>query len=111
MTYSNNIIKLSNHFTLYIAIKDKIVFESELYNADVKFYLEQDYNLRYHFYVNDGQKVDEIIKEIGIVASNDIISMSDHEVDKKAMKMYLIACITIAIMILSIVIAEDTITQ
>jgi hypothetical protein len=106
MSDSNSIIKLSDHFILYIPLKDKIIFEHELRKATIKFYLESQYTFRYHFYTTDVLKVDKIIIDNGIVASNDIISISDYSDEKKVMKIYLRAFVIIAIFILAIIIWE-----
>ncbi len=100
-------IKLEDHFKLYILLRDKITFESELRNNGIEFYSGQkeqpiiDGGIRYFLLNSDRPKIDQIIIKNEIIANTETITVSDHRDDKKVMKLYLyVAGIVIAIMIL-----------
>ena len=106
MTYNTFDIKLQDHFKLYVLLKDKITFESELLNNEIHFYSnlnEQpiiDGGVRYFLLDSDRAKIDQIIIENEIMASTETIPTSDHRDNKKSIKLYFyIVAIVIVTMI------------
>ena len=89
-------IKLKEHYKLYVLLKDKIIFESELQKSRIKYYAEiseQPYidgGIRYFLLDSDMQNVDRIIKENGIVANTESLMIRDFGDQKKIMKMYVV---------------------
>ena len=102
-------IKYDNHFKLYILLKDKIVFESELINNGVQFYIDDQQALtgnemRYYLLDKDRPVIDKIIKDNEIIASTETIAIGDYRDQKKVMRLYLtiFAFLTIIMIIITI---------
>jgi hypothetical protein len=110
---NNPKILFLNHTKLYILLKDKITFESEMEKRNVDYYCDLK-NLttlengnRYLIQNIDRIKVDGILIENGIIAETETIQVSDYRDGKKAMNIYLkIAGIVFGIMILIIIIEK-----
>ena len=107
MSHNNFDIKLKEHYKLYVLLKDKIIFESELQKEGIKYYSEIneqpfiDGGIRYSLLDSDMEKVDVIIIKNGIVASTESILISDFRDEKKIMKLYItVAAVLIGIIIL-----------
>ena len=110
---SNFDIKLKKHYKLYVLLKDKIIFESELEKGGIKYYSEIneqpsiDGGIRYFLLDSDMKNVDQIITQNGIIASAESILVSDYRDEKKIMKLYLIiAGIIIGLIIFIILIGK-----
>ena len=107
LSENNFDIKLKEHFKLYVLLKDKIIFESELQKSGIKYYSEIneqpsiDGGIRYFLLDSDVKKIDRIIIENGIVANTESNLISDFRDEKKVMKLYIvIAGVVIGIFIL-----------
>ena len=106
-------IKLKEHYKLYVLLKDKIIFESELCKNGIKYYTEIneqpsiDNGIRYFLLDSDMENVDRIITENGIVANTESHLISDFRDEKKIMKLYVaLAGAIIGIIILIAVIGN-----
>lgn len=100
-------IKHKEHYKLYVLLKNKIIFESELQKRGIKYYAEIneqqsiDSGIRYFLLDSDVEKVDQIIMENGIVANTESHIISDFRDEKKVMKLYLaVAGVVIGFIIL-----------
>ena len=107
LSENNFDIKLKEHYKLYVLLKDKIIFESELEKNGIKYYTninEQpsiDGGIRYFFLDSDMENVDRIILENGIVANTESNLISDFRDEKKVMKLYItVVGVVIGIIIL-----------
>lgn len=95
MTKFNFDIKLKEHYKLYVLLKDKIIFESELQKKGIKYYTdinEQpsiDGGIRYFLLDSDMDSIDQIVIENGIVANTESHLISDFRNEKKVMKLYI----------------------
>lgn len=104
-------IKLRNHFKLSIALKDKIVFEAELNKNEIPFYVDDNpvFPTRYFLLDEDRDRIDDIIKITGIIASTDTIPMTDYADSKKVYKIYLYVVIVVVILFaIAMIITEIT---
>ncbi len=94
MTDNTFDIKLEDHFKLYVLLKDKITFESELRNNGIPFYanLNEQPNInggiRYFLLNSDRPKIDEIVIDNEIIANTETIPSSDYRDSKKVIKLY-----------------------
>lgn len=107
MERNNPEILFENHFKIYVLLKDKITFESELEKQNVEYYCDFENQpmlgdgIRYFILNNDRIKLDKIFTKNGIIAHTETIPTSNYRDGKKAMKFYLIiGGIVIGIMIL-----------
>lgn len=105
-------IKLKEHYKLYVLLKDKIIFESELHKSGIKYYAdikEQPYidgGIRYFLLDSDMESVDQIIIKNEIVAGSESNLITDFRDDKKVIKLYIFvagALVLIFILIILIV--------
>ena len=96
-------IKYKEHFKLYIPLRDKIIFDSELINHNIPFYIDDTIvgvNIRYFLEDKYREAIDKIICDNEIIASTETIVISDYHEGKKVQKLYLIiSLIVIAIML------------
>jgi len=102
-------IKYRNHFKLTIALKDKIVFEAELNKNGILFHLDDNplFPTRYFLLDEDRNRIDDIIKVTGIIASTDTIPMTDYGDSKKVYKIYLyVAVVVIILFAIAVIITE-----
>lgn len=96
LSENNFDIKLKEHYKLYVLLKDKIIFESELEKSGIKYYAEIneqpsiDGGIRYFLLDSDMENVDRIVKENGIVANTESNLISDFRDEKKVMKLYVV---------------------
>ncbi|MGK4568158.1 hypothetical protein [Flavobacterium sp. 3HN19-14] len=109
MVNKNFEIKYSNHFKLYVLLKDQIIFESELRKNEIPFYKDADDQInavsteRYFLSDDDRLKIDKIISENEIIASTETILMNDYRDGRKVNKLYfIVAGIVFIIMFLII---------
>jgi len=99
-------IKFEEHFKLYVLLKDKIIFESELFKNGIDFYFEENQpnimgGIRYFLRDIDRLKIDKILIENEIIASTETIPSNDYRDQQKAQKIYAItACIVVGIILL-----------
>lgn len=96
LTSENNFnIKLKKHYKLYVLLKDKIVFESELKKNGIPYYTDSneqpfiDGGIRYFLLDTDMQNVDRIIKSIGMVANTESYIITDFKDEKNIMNRYI----------------------
>ena len=109
---SNSIdIKFQNHFKLYVLLKDKIIFESELNKSNIKYYIDietqalSDNSIRYFLLDKDQEGIDNILLSKNIIASTETINVNDFRDVKNYYKVYFIIAllvITLTILISSI---------
>lgn len=105
-------IKFEEHFKLYVLLKDKIAFESELLENGVDFYFEEKQpnitsGIRYFLRDVDRPKIDKIVIENGIIVSTETIPSYDYRDQQKAQKIYAItACVVIVIILIVFAIVE-----
>ena len=96
MSENNFDIKLKEHYKLYVLLKDKIIFESELQKSGIKYYAdinEQtsiDGGIRYFLLDSDMENVDRIIIENGIVANTESNLVSDLQDNKKSIGLFIV---------------------
>ena len=101
LSENNFDIKLKEHYKLYVLLKDKIIFESELQNSGIKYYAdinEQpsiESGIRYFLLDSDMKNVDQIIIENGIVANTESHLISDFGDQKRIMKLYVIVALAV----------------
>ncbi len=102
-------ILYKNHLKIYVLLKDKVIFESELEKQEVEYYCDI-YNqpmfengIRYFIQDIDRMKLDKILIENKIIAHTETILISDYHNEKKTQKIYLkVAGIIIGMIILTI---------
>lgn len=112
MSKSNFDIKLKEHFKLYISIKDKISFESELLNNNIKYYFDfdeqcvSDEYLRYYFLDSEKEKINHVLIKNGIITFTESNIIGDFQESGKIMKVYAIVTIgfIVALVLVSIII-------
>lgn len=99
-------IKYKEHFKLYIPLRDKIIFDSELINHNISFYIDDiivGVNIRYFLEDKDREVIEKIICDNKIIDSTETIMISDYREGKQVQKLYLIiSLIVVAIMLLII---------
>lgn len=111
MLRNNPEILFKSHLKIYVLLKDKITFESELEKNNVEYYCDIENQpitgngIRYFIKDVDKKKLDKIVIENEIIASTETILISDYRDGKKVQKLYFkVAGIIFAIMILIIII-------
>ncbi|WP_045471417.1 hypothetical protein [Winogradskyella sp. PG-2] len=82
LSENNFDIKLKEYYKLYVLLKDKIIFESELHKSGIKFYAninEQPFgdSIRYFLLDSDMENIDRIVTNNGIVANTESHLISD----------------------------------
>jgi hypothetical protein len=107
MERKNPEILFKTHFKIYVLLKDKIVFESEIEKQHIEYYCDienqpfLESGIRYFILDTDRFKLDGILRENSIIAHTETIPTSDYRDGKKAMKLYLtVSGIVVGIMIL-----------
>ncbi|RWX00803.1 hypothetical protein [Flavobacterium cerinum] len=109
MSYSNFYIKNKDHFVLFVELKDKIVFDSELSKNNIPYHIDDNQSnlensIRYFFLDENQTLVDKIVIDNGIIASTGSIRIRDYNDQKKVVKLYgsiaVIIAVTIVFMIL-----------
>lgn len=89
-------VKHKKHFKLYVQLKDKITFESELEKYNIHYYTninEQpfiDGGIRYFLLDVDREKIDQILIKNEILASTETIPNNDYKDDYKIIKLSLL---------------------
>ena len=113
MKRNNPEILFKNHIKIYVMLKDKIVFESELEKQNIEYYCEIanqpmfENGIRYLIIDEDSIKIDKIFKENEIIAETETIQVSDYRDGKKVIKIQLkVGGIVLGIMILIILIEK-----
>ena len=104
-------IKLKDRYKLYVLLKDKAVFESELQKNGILFYTDTEEQspivgrTRFFLLDSDIEKIDRIIIENGITAHIESHLISDFRSEKKIMKISILIAITLIgiIILLSII--------
>lgn len=99
-------ILFENNVKVYVLLKDKIIFESELEKQNIEYYCDIENqpifegSIRYFIKNDDRIKIDKIFIENEIIANTETIQTSDYRDEKKTQKVYLkVAVIVIGIMI------------
>src|SRR5690554_415608 len=109
MVKSNFDIRLKNHYKLYVLLKDKLNFETELQKNGIKYYYDTreqpfiDSGIRYFLLDKDRKVVDEILISNSIIATIESLPITDYKVNKKMMKIFLL----IALMIIAVILFID----
>ena len=102
-------IKFQNHFKLYVSLKDKIIFESELIKNGIDFYVDYENqpstitDIRYFLLDRDRIKIDSLLKETQIIAGTETIGLIDFSLEKKIRHLYLNFFITVLLIMILIV--------
>ena len=102
-------IKYQDHFKLHVLFKDIIVFESELDKNNISFYKETvqvGSTTAYFLEDKDRIAINKLLIENGIVASTDIISLTDYTDAKKANRIYFYVACAVILMILLLTVAS-----
>lgn len=113
MTKNNPEILFKQHLKIYVLLKDKIVFESELENKNIEYYSDLENQpmfengIRYFILDTDRIKLDKIFRENGIIAHTETIPTLDYRDGKKAMRLYLIVAAFVAGIMILIAIFEN----
>lgn len=112
MPYNNFYIKNTDHFVLFIELKDKIVFDSELSKNNIPYHIDDNQStlgssIRYFFLDESQAVVDKIIIDKKIIASTGTICMGDYNDEKKVMKLYGLIAAAIAVAIILIALLFD----
>lgn len=110
MDLNNSDILFQEHMKIYILLKDKIIFETELENQNIEYYcdLENQHllvdGIRYLILDNDRLKIDKILIENKIIANFETIATSDFTDQRKISNIYLkVSGIVAGIMVLIII--------
>lgn len=109
MEKSNFDIRLKNHYKLYVLLKDKLIFESELQKNGIKYYYDIDEQpfidsgIRYFLLDSDRKTVDRILISNSIIATIESLPITDYKDNKKMMKIFLL----IALMIIAVILFID----
>lgn len=108
---SNSIdIKFQKHFKLYVLLKDKIIFESELNKSSIKYYIDiktqvlSDNKISYFLLDKDQEGIDKILISKNIIASTETININDFRDAKSYYKVYFI--IALLVIVLTILISS-----
>ncbi|MNK07698.1 hypothetical protein D3C87_256150 [compost metagenome] len=112
MSYNNFNIKYKDHFILFVELKDKVIFESELSRNNIVYHIDDNQstldNTTRYFLLNDNKaSIDEIIINNGIVANTGSTHMADFNDQKKVMRLYGLIAAAIALIIILITLFED----
>src|SRR5690554_7220960 len=85
MEKSNFDIRLKNHYKLYVLLKDKLIFESELQKNGIKYYYDIDEQpfidsgIRYFLLDSDRKTVDRILISNSIIATIESLPITDYK--------------------------------
>ncbi len=106
-------ILFENNVKIYVLLKDKIIFESELEKQNIEYYCDIENQpmfesgIRYLIKNDDIIKIDKILTENKIIANTETILITDYRDGRKAMKSYLkVGGIIFGIMILIIIVEK-----
>ena len=105
MNQHNIDIKFQEHYKLYVLLKDKIIFESELEKNNIKYYIDletqaiDDNSIRYFLLDKDRKAVDDILTANEMIASTETISNLDYRDGKKYYKVYLIIALIVILIL------------
>ncbi len=105
---NNLYIKYQNHTKLYVLLKDKIIFESELEKDNIPFYSDLDTQpfitsgIRYFILDSDRLKIDEILKMNDIIASTETILSYDYRDETKIQKIYWLVALIIVLVLITL---------
>lgn len=95
---NNPSVKYQNHFKLEVLFKDKLLFESELYENGIQYHLEKSTYTRYFLLDKDRLQIDDIIKRTGITVSTETIQMTDYSDVQKINKLYLYIALAVIVL-------------
>lgn len=106
-------ILFENNLKIYVLLKDKIIFESELEKQNIEYYCDIENQpmfgsgIRYFIKNTDRIKIDKIFIENQVIANTETILTSDYRDEKKIQKVYLkVTGIIIGIMTLIIIVEK-----
>ena len=105
-------IKYQNHYKLYVFLKDKLIFESELERLGVKYFVDLetqliiDNSIRYFLLDADREKIDCILQANEIIANTETITVGDYRDEKKYFKYYLIVAGVVVALMLVVMLVE-----
>lgn len=97
-------VKYQDHFKLYILFKDNILFESQLLENHIDYFLDTNQvgsqeNLRYFLLDKDKEIIESILLKNKIIASIESLSIVDFEQEKKVQYLYLKVALVISIIL------------
>lgn len=108
---NNPEILFKNHLKMYVLLKDKIIFESELEKQSVEYYCYVENqpllgnHIRYFIKDKDQKEIDNILIKNKIIAETEAIQTSDYRDGKMVIKMQIkIGGIVLIIMILILIV-------
>lgn len=93
------------HYKLYARVRESIVFEAALTEAEIDFIKEEiplDEYIRYYFKDEDSQKINRINEALKLSLSTETIPSLDLAMAKKNLIVYLIVILIMAVIILII---------
>ena len=96
------------HYKLYVLLRESIVFDASLNEAEIDFIKEENpigEDIRYYFKDEDFQKVDSINKDLKLSISTETIPALDYESSRKEIiiSLFIVFIIVILIVIFSII--------
>ena len=92
-------------YKLYVRLRESIVFDAALNEAEIDYTKEEDpvdEYIRYYFKLEDYQKVDQINKNLQLSISTETIPSLDFELTKRNLVIYIIIGSIVAVIILVI---------
>lgn len=105
-------LKHKDHYTLYVLLKDKTVFESALRKNGILWYsdfnnqVSIDGGIRYFLPEVAMHQIDRTIIENGIVANKKTPLTTEYKDRKKTMKIYLTVAVAVLVLLLLMVLIE-----
>ncbi|CAM4266236.1 hypothetical protein [Flavobacterium terrigena] len=92
-----------NYYHIYVLLKDRIRFESQLINKQISFYSDENQmKLRYYLLEKDKVEIDKILIENEIIANYETNEIIDYRDNIKIQKVYIYIVIVIILLILII---------
>src|SRR5688572_11171560 len=86
------------HYKLYILLRESIIFEAALKEAEIDFIKEENpvgEHIRYYFKEEDSQKVDFINKNLKLSISTESIPALDYIKNQKEIILYILIILAI----------------
>lgn len=96
-----------SYYHIYILLKDKIRFESELMNQNISFHSDKNQvqsanSFRYYLLEKDKTVIEKILAENEIIANDETSGIIDYRDNIKVQKVYIYIVIAIILLILII---------
>ncbi|MGB3345344.1 MAG: hypothetical protein WBA61_15655 [Aequorivita sp.] len=96
-------LKREPHYKLYVRLRESIIFDAALNEAQIDCLREENpinEYVRYYFKVADSTKVDQINKDLQLSLSTETIPSLDYEITKKEWIIYILVGLIMGIIIL-----------